>query len=201
MVRRALSWVLALPEGDIAWARDEAGEICDDALVTGCASIFKSLECAEALAALVGDDPAPYGAARKRFGVALRERPERFDRTWESKARFSMDWFYPVLTGVLSPEAGKARLDARWHEFVEPGLGCRCVSDQPWVTLAETCELTLALLATGQRHRAADLSAASTTGVPPTGPTGPATNLWKRCSGPWSSPPGPPGPFCWPRTP
>lgn len=105
----------------------------------------------------MGDDPAPYGAARKRLGVALRERPERFDRTWESKARFSMDWFYPVLTGVLSPEAGKARLAARWHEFVEPGLGCRCVADQPWVTLAETCELTLALLATGQRQRAAEL--------------------------------------------
>ena len=159
MVRRALAWVLALqsPEGDIAWARDEAGAICDDALVTGCASIFKSLECAEALATLVGDDPAPYGAARKRLGVALREHPERFDRTWESKARFSMDWFYPVLTGVLTPEAGKARLAARWHEFVEPGLGCRCVADQPWVTLAETCELTLALLATGQRQRAAEL--------------------------------------------
>ena len=159
MVRRALSWVLALqsPEGDIAWARDEAGAVCDDALVTGCASIFKSLECTEALAKLVGDDPAPYGAARKCLGVALREHPERFDRTWESKARFSMDWFYPVLTGVLSPEAGKARLAARWHEFVEPGLGCRCVADQPWVTLAETCELTLALLATGQRARATEL--------------------------------------------
>ena len=34
-----------------------------------------------------------------------------------------------------------------------PGLGVRCVSDQPWVTVAETCELVLALDACGQRDR------------------------------------------------
>jgi hypothetical protein len=159
MVRRALAWVLTLqgPAGDIAWARDEDGAPCDDALVTGCASIYKSLECAIDLAQRVGDDPTAYLAARSRLGEALRHRPERFDRTWESKARFSMDWFYPVLTGVLTPDEGKARLAARWDEFVEPGLGCRCVADQPWVTIAESCELTLALLATGQRQRAAEL--------------------------------------------
>ena len=30
-----------------------------------------------------------------------------------------------------------------------PGLGLRCVSDRPWVTGAETCELVLALCALG----------------------------------------------------
>lgn len=33
--------------------------------------------------------------------------------------------------------------------------GCRCVSDQPWVTIAETCELVLALHAMGRRRKAA----------------------------------------------
>ena len=49
----------------------------------------------------------------------------------------------------------KARLYARWNEFVKPGLGCRCVADEPWVTAAETAELALACLAagkTGQAH-------------------------------------------------
>ena len=38
-----------------------------------------------------------------------------------------------------------------------PGLGVRCVSDQPWVTVAETCELVLSLDACGQRDRAAEV--------------------------------------------
>ena len=43
------------------------------------------------------------------------------------------------------------------HLFVEPryfvveGQGVRCVSDEPWVTVAETCELCLALCAMGNR--------------------------------------------------
>ena len=41
-----------------------------------------------------------------------------------------------------------------------PGLGVRCVRDEPWVTVAETCELVLALDACGQRERAAELFAA-----------------------------------------
>jgi len=42
-------------------------------------------------------------------------------------------------------------LQTRWSSFVEHELGCRCVSDEPWVTVAESCELTLALLAAGER--------------------------------------------------
>ena len=37
------------------------------------------------------------------------------------------------------------------------GLGVRCVSDQPWVTAAETAECALALDAMGRRDRAIDL--------------------------------------------
>ena len=40
-----------------------------------------------------------------------------------------------------------------------PGLGVRCVSTNPWVTGAETCELVLALEALGDRERAARLFA------------------------------------------
>ena len=37
------------------------------------------------------------------------------------------------------------------------GRGVRCVSDQPWVTAAETCELVMALDAIGEAERARSL--------------------------------------------
>ncbi|MEQ8859608.1 MAG: hypothetical protein RIC56_13260 [Pseudomonadales bacterium] len=158
-VRAAMAFVVDLqaPTGEIFWALDTRTGINKDALVTGCSSIHKSLECTARMAAELGEDPAPWLAVRARLGAALRSRPERFDRTWESKARYSMDWFYPVLTGVLEGTAARERLDQRWGEFVEPGLGCRCVADQPWVTIAESCELAMACLAVGHRGRARSL--------------------------------------------
>jgi len=38
--------------------------------------------------------------------------------------------------------------------LVVPGLGARCVDDNPWVTGAETCELALALDVLGEQERA-----------------------------------------------
>jgi hypothetical protein len=155
-VRRAIDFVLTLqaPSGEIYWALDTRTGINKDALVTGCSSIYKSLECAMLIAATLGEDSARYRAARAALGAALRHCPERFDRTWESKARYSMDWFYPILAGVVEGKAAHARLASRWDTFVEAGLGCRCVSDQPWVTIAETCELVLACLAAGRPEQA-----------------------------------------------
>lgn len=155
-VERAITFVLRLQSehGDIQWAVDADGSPKNDALVTGCSSIYKSLECAYNIAVVLGEDRGDWLSARKRLGDALRDKPERFDRTWESKARYSMDWFYPVLTGVLNKSQSKARLQARWDEFVEQDMGCRCVSDEPWVTIAESCELTMALLAAGDHARA-----------------------------------------------
>ena len=159
MLHAALEFVLSLqaPTGEIYWALDSRTGIDKDALVTGCSSIYKSLECGISAAEELGEDSSGWRTARARLGEALRQRPERFDRTWESKARFSMDWFYPVLTGVLAGDDAKRRLAARWDEFVEPGMGCRCVADRPWVTVAESCELALALIAAGNRRQAAEV--------------------------------------------
>ena len=81
--------------------------------MTGCSSIYKSLECAHNIAVTLGEPRLEWLEARARLGDALRNKPERFDRTWESKSRYSMDWFYPVLTGVLSPAESRKRLAAR----------------------------------------------------------------------------------------
>ncbi len=158
-VRKAMEFVLGLQarSGEIYWALDTRTGINKDALVTGCSSIYKSLECAAAMALELGEDPRPWLAARQRLGHALVHRSDRFDRTWESKARYSMDWFYPVMTGVVQGSAAQRRLEQRWDDFVKPGLGCRCVADQPWITIAETCELTMACVAAGQRRKAREL--------------------------------------------
>ncbi|WP_339340119.1 prenyltransferase/squalene oxidase repeat-containing protein [uncultured Oceanicoccus sp.] len=158
-VERAIEFVLSLQSehGEIQWAVKPNGSPKMDALITGCSSIYKSLECAINIAMTMGEDVAAWCAARERLGDALRNKPERFDRSWESKARYSMDWFYPVLTGVLSPSQSQARLKQQWDKFVEEGMGCRCVSDEPWVTIAESCELTMALLAAGDHARAVNV--------------------------------------------
>ena len=159
MVEAAITFVLdqQQPDGDINWAVDTDGNAKEDALVTGCSSIYKSLECANNIAITLGRARPEWVAARGRLGNALREKPERFDRTWEPKSRYSMDWFYPVLTGVIPHTQASAHLQARWSEFVRDGMGCLCVSDEPWVTVAESCELVMALLAAGDHARAVEL--------------------------------------------
>jgi len=156
MIERAIDFVLGhqADTGEIYWAVNNDGEPRRDALVTACSSIYKSLECALNIASSL-DMPKPLWAeARQRLENTLHFHPECFDRTWESKARYSMDWFYPIIAGVIRGPEARKRIEQRWGEFVEDGLGCRCVSDEPWVTVAESCELTIALLAAGDHARA-----------------------------------------------
>lgn len=73
-----------------------------------------------------------------------------------TKSRYSMDWFYPVLAGAIAGNEARMRIDRYWKKFIVEGQGVRCVSDHPWVTIAETSELCLALSAMGN-HRLAEI--------------------------------------------
>lgn len=152
----AMNFVIAhqSEHGEIRWAANDPHTPEDDALITGCSSIYKSLECAGLVARELGHSRTDWCNARTRLGNALRDKPHRFDRTWEPKDRYSMDWYYPVLAGALKGEAARRRIASKWDIFVAEGKGCRCVLDQPWVTVAESAELTMALLAAGQRDMA-----------------------------------------------
>ncbi len=152
VVRRALDLAvgLQLPFGGIAWARDPEGAVWDEALVTGSSSIHHALGCGLSLARLV-DEPQPgWQLAAGRLGHALREHEDLF----APRSRWSMDWYYPLLSGALTRSDSLDRLAARWDEFVVPGLGIRCVADRPWVTGAETAELALALETLGRAEDA-----------------------------------------------
>jgi len=157
-VRAAIGWVLGLqsPRGEVAWERDASGAPAEFALLSGCSSILQGLRCAIALADLVGEPQPDWELAAVQLGHVLGCHPEAF----ADKSRFAMDWYYPVLGGALRGAAGASRLAEGWDTFVVPGLGVRCVSDQPWVTVAETCELVLALDACGLREQAAETFAA-----------------------------------------
>jgi len=161
MVDKAIEFVLRhqTERGDIVWRGLDPYEALEDvdSLRAGNASLYKSIECALLLARMVGAERPHWESARRAIGATLRENDARFDRFGTDRRRYAMDWYYPVLTGVLPTGAGRARLYARWNEFVEAGLGCRCVTDEPWVTAAETAELALACLAAGKREEARDL--------------------------------------------
>lgn len=158
-VKKAIDFVLRYqsPTGEIYWAVAEDGSAKKDALVTASSSIYKSLECAILCAEQLAVDANHWRSAHQKLGKTLRYHPECFDRTWEPKTRFSMDWFYPILTGVVQGKAAQQRIEEKWKLFVENNVGCRCVSDEPWVTVAESCELTLALLAAGEHAKAVNL--------------------------------------------
>ena len=156
-VEKAVDWVLELqrPDGAITWARHPDGTPFDYALLTGSASMAHSLASACRLAALLGKDRDDWRTARERLAYAVAHLPAAF----EPKDRWAMDWYYPVLAGVVGGAAAQARLDAGWDRFVMSGEGVRCVDDQPWVTTGETAELAIACVAAGWHDRARHLIA------------------------------------------
>ncbi|CAI8429390.1 MAG: Uncharacterised protein [Rhodobiaceae bacterium UBA7378] len=157
-VEAAINFVLTLQyaEGDIRWTARDPSTPEEDSLVTGNSSIHKSLGHAVLLSEALGKPAPEWRSARARLGHVLAHQPERFDRTWGSKERYSMDWYYPILSGALDARQTSARFEARWDTFVIDGYGCRCVSDEPWVTVAESAELVLALMAAGRSDQAAE---------------------------------------------
>ena len=156
-VRRAIDYVLSLQtaRGEIMWIRHPDGRASSEALLTGCSSIYQSLRCAVALAEALKCPQPDWELAADQLGHVVACHPEAF----ADKSRFSMDWYYPILAGPLRGRAAYARIAEGWDRFVVPDLGCRCVSDQPWVTGAETSELVLALDAMGSSDRAREVFA------------------------------------------
>lgn len=160
VVERAIGFVLDLqtPRGEIIWARHADGTPWSFALLTGSASMCHSLRCAVALAQMLGHERPDWelAAARLSHVVAAHctgDMPDAF----APKHRWAMDWYYPVMAGVLRNDVAAARLDERSDTFIMEGKGVRCVSDRPWVTAAETCECLLAYLAVGRADRALEL--------------------------------------------
>jgi hypothetical protein len=152
VVRAAIGFVLGLqaPRGEIIWRRHADGSPDRDALLAGSSSMHTSLRCASALADYIGEPQPDWELAADALAHAVACHPGAF----ADKSRFSMDWYYPVLGGSVRGEPGVRRIADGWDCYVAPGIGVRCVSDEPWVTAAETAELAITLQALGDRDRA-----------------------------------------------
>lgn len=155
VVDRALNWVIRLQRdaGDIIWARHSDGTPFSFSLLTGSSSISHSLRAGLAISAELGNSRPSWREAAERLVDCIANNRSAF----APKDRWAMDWYYPVLTGAIRGEEAVARLVAGHERFVMPGKGVRCVSDQDWITSAETCEYAMAYLAVGLRDRALEL--------------------------------------------
>ncbi|MBC9955546.1 prenyltransferase [Yimella sp. cx-51] len=142
-----------LPSGAISWALSADRQWDSLALLTGSSSTLQAMECACLIAETLGHDRPRWRVAGRALRDAIRHRPEEF----ADRSRYSMDWYYPVLTGALRGEAARQRIDGAWDGYYWPGRGVRCVRDEPWVTAAETVELVAALDAMGDHDRAVEV--------------------------------------------
>lgn len=141
-------------QGDIYWASEEDKEILDDSLITGSSSIYKSLECASAIFNLLGESSLQADISKKNLKNSILNNPERYDRNWESKSRYSMDWYYPILCGIYDDKKSIKDIETKWSKFIVDDMGCKCVEEEPWVTVAESSELVVALVKIGLRKEA-----------------------------------------------
>ena len=156
MVEKGVDFALGLqqPTGEVYWARDADGAAWPSALLTASSCIWQSMVHGMKIARMLGSDRPEWHEASERLARAIRERPQRFDTLGDNKRGYSMNWYYPVLAGVIRGERARKRILQGWDEFVVEGWGCKCSLDQPWVTVAETCELILSLAGIGESQRA-----------------------------------------------
>ncbi len=158
MVERALDWVLdqRRDNGLVLWAvEDDGTRTWDYALLTGSSSIQHALRCGAAVGLATGSPRPDWVEAADRMCTLIAHAPLAF----QPKTRWAMDWYYPVLTGVIDGDVAKSRLADGWGTFAMEGRGIRCVYDEPWITASETAEASLAYAAIGDFATATDLLA------------------------------------------
>ncbi len=153
VVQSAIDFAVSLqaPGGEIYWAISPEGRIDQMALLTGSSSVYLSLKCALEIARILKKPASSWKKALSCLQDAIQNKPHHFNMT---KSRYSMDWFYPVLAGAITGNDARVRIDRFWKKFLVEEQGVRCVSDHPWVTIAETSELCLALCAMGNNQLA-----------------------------------------------
>lgn len=153
VMEKAMDYAVSLQTsgGEIYWAKSPEGRVDPMSLLAGSSSIYMSLKCAISIAILLGRQKKHWENAFLKLGHSIRKNRHIYN---VSKSRFSMYWFYPVLSGALTGKKAVHRIDKYWHKYVIEGQGARCVSDEPWVAIAETAELVLALNGMGRHEKA-----------------------------------------------
>ncbi len=159
MVENALEFALSLqqPTGEVYWAVSPTGQSWPGAILTSSSCIWHSINNGVNIAKTLSIDKPGWEEAGKRLYEAMAEHPELFDKKGENKRRYAMNWFYPVLTGVLRGKEAKERIDREWNDFIIDNWGCRVAVDEDTTAVAETSELIIALALIGEHARARKL--------------------------------------------
>ncbi|MDC0124102.1 hypothetical protein OAI17_02020 [Gammaproteobacteria bacterium] len=114
-------------EGYYFWAKDKKG-FSDNSLITASMSIFLSLKAFDKFSSIEFDKQVW---------------DSKFNRDGVDRSRFSMDFYYPFMCGV---KTNKLDFQSGLKDFYVDGLGIKCVKEEPWVTIAESCECVIAAL-------------------------------------------------------
>ena len=136
--------------GTIPWSINNNSQIENDYLLTGCSSILKSIECSIALSKILNktENIEKWKKAHLLLSNAIQDPDGKFDLIKDRK-RFSMDWYYPILSGCLKQDEKSYYINKIFKDFYLDGIGIKCVIEEPWVTVAETSEFILALMCAG----------------------------------------------------
>ena len=140
--------------GTIPWSIDKNNEIENDFLLTGSSSILKSLECAIAISKILDlDSNEKWTKAYESLAYAVRNPEGLFDKKTD-RSRFSMDSYYPIISGVLLDYEKEKYIKKIFKDFYVEGIGVKCVVEEPWVTVAETSEFIVSLVISNKLEEA-----------------------------------------------
>ena len=146
-VQGGVDFALSLqqPTGEVSWALSETGNPWPGAILTSSCCIWHSVRNGVNISTTLGARRHDWESASERLLEAIEVKPELFDRMGENKRRYAMNWFYPMLTCVLTGEKARDLIESEWSDFVIDGWGCRVAADEDVTAVAETSELIVAL--------------------------------------------------------
>ena len=140
--------------GTIPWSVDKNNQIENDFFFFLSSSILKSLECAIAISKILDiDSSEKWTKAYETLAYAVRNPKGLFDKTTD-RSRFSMDSYYPIISGILLDYEKEKYIKKIFKDFYIEGIGVKCVVDEPWVTVAETSEFIISLVISNELEEA-----------------------------------------------
>ncbi len=149
---------LQIQNGTIPWSVDKNQKIEEDFLLTGSSSILKSIECGIAISKIIKSTKnlEDWNHSYELLSKAIKNPSGKFDLL-KDRRRFSMDWYYPILSGCLNDDQIFFYVDKVFKDFYIKEMGIKCVIEEPWVTVAETCEFIICLMISGRDEDAKKL--------------------------------------------